>query len=429
MTVKGDVGPWVRGRAIVRRASTGLYAATDRASGRAVSLRAPLVGIVDERVARAELAREAKVLSRFGPHEAILALGADESALSPPRLVLEGGELTSLAELLAGGALGLDAALAVVAPLADALRAVHAAGVAHGRISPSSVLVSARGTPKLAFFADATAEGVEDPPARDVGLDDPAWLAPEVLMGDAPTPASDVHGLACLLVEIAASRHPFAGEHDEGEEGEPGARLGFAASLARVRDRLGPLLSAGAAAALTRALSKHPGDRQRDAAELADDLAKALPSASLRRPLVEALSVRRGGAPVRTGASDEDAPARVSVFPFLVIAAALALGGLLVVAVSDGPRGAAATATATGRLRILARPWANVSLDGVPLDVTPIGAPVIVAPGRHVVDFVHPSAPKIQRVVEVSSGQTVVVDVILDVPPPPAASASADASP
>ena len=86
MTVEDDVGPWVRGRAIVRRASTGLYAATDRASGRAVSIRAPLVGIADEHAARAELSREAKVLSRFGPHEAILALGADESALSPPRL-------------------------------------------------------------------------------------------------------------------------------------------------------------------------------------------------------------------------------------------------------------------------------------------------------------------------------------------------------
>lgn len=428
-----DVGPWTRGRALARRASTGLYAASERTTGRSVTLRVALVGIADERTARAELAREGRILSLLGPHEAILALGSDESSASPPRLVLEGGELVPLAELLAEGALGLDAALAVVGPLADALASAHTVGVAHGRLSPACVLVSARGTPKLALFGDAAAKDLEDPAPRDVALDDPAWLAPEVLMGERATPASDVHGLACLFVEVAAGRHPFAGEHAERREGEEGGRLGFAASLARVRDSLGPMLSAGAAAALTRALSRHPGDRQRDAVELLADLERHLPGANVHRPLVEALGARAGRlAPPRAGATapEEEAPARVAALPFVAIGTALLLAASLALLSSggEGERERPASAAA-GRIRVLARPWANVSLDGVLVDATPIGAPIVVPPGRHVVDFVHPSAPKVQRVVEVSPGQTVVIDVILDVPPPAAPSSTAEPTP
>jgi hypothetical protein len=428
--MSGDVGPWVRGRTLAVRASTGLYVATDRSTGRVASIRAPLAGIADDRAARTELAREARIMARLEPHEAILALAADESALSPPRLVLEGGDLTPLAELLSGGALGIDAAVAVVVPIAEALASIHAAGVAHGRISPTCVLVSARGTPKLAMFGDAIAEGLDDAPPRDVAQGDPAWLAPEVLMGDPPTPASDVHALACLFVEIAAGRHPFAGAHDDAAEGEDGGRLGFAESLSRVRDRMGPMLSAGASAALMRAMSKHPADRQRDAAELSADLERWIPAAFKPRPLRDVLGARAGRAPsTRPGAADDEAPSRVAVLPFVVVAAVLALAGVVVLATNESSRAPPSATPSMGRIRILARPWANVSLDGVPLDVTPIGAPIVVTPGRHVLDFAHPSAPKVQRVVDVASGQTVVVDVIIDVPPPAAPSASGEPSP
>lgn len=423
-----DVGPWVRGRALARRGSTGLFVATDRLTGRAASIRAMLAGIADERDARAELSREAAVLASIGPHEAILALGSDESAASPPRLVLEGGALVPLADMLSASPLGLEVALAVVLPIADALAVAHASGIAHGRLSPSCVLVSARGTPKLAMFGDATASELNGVARRDAAFDDPSWLAPEVLMGEPATPASDVHALACLFVEIAAGRHPFAGAQKESDDG---GRLGFAASLSRVRDLLGPLLPAGAAAAFIRALSKHPGDRQRDAAELSADIARYVPAAKVRRPLVELLGSRAGSPiPRRVGVHQEEAQPRVSSLPFVAIAAALLIASTtLAISTSDVRSQERAASAAAGRIRILARPWANVSLDGVLLDTTPIGSPVPVTPGRHVVDFVHPSAPKIQRVIEVSPGQTVVVDVILDVPPPAAPSAKVDDSP
>jgi len=60
---------------------------------------------------------------------------------------------------------------------------------------------------------------------------------------------------------------------------------------------------------------------------------------------------------------------------------------------------------------VLAHPWAEVSIDGEVVDVTPIGKPIPVAPGKHEVLLRHPRAPDERRPVEVDAGETVVVDV------------------
>jgi serine/threonine-protein kinase len=62
---------------------------------------------------------------------------------------------------------------------------------------------------------------------------------------------------------------------------------------------------------------------------------------------------------------------------------------------------------------VLAKPWAEVLIDGELVDTTPIGRPIAVSPGRHYVTFRHPNAPDEKRSIQIESGQTVVLDVTM----------------
>ncbi len=68
-----------------------------------------------------------------------------------------------------------------------------------------------------------------------------------------------------------------------------------------------------------------------------------------------------------------------------------------------------------GLVRVVARPWAEVYVDGDRVDVTPVGRPIPVAPGRHFVTFRHPSAPDEQRAIKIAAGQSVFLDVTMRV--------------
>jgi serine/threonine-protein kinase len=74
-----------------------------------------------------------------------------------------------------------------------------------------------------------------------------------------------------------------------------------------------------------------------------------------------------------------------------------------------------ATSRDRGALRVVARPWAEVYVDGELVDVTPVGRPIPVLPGRHFVTFRHPSAPDEQRSIKIAAGQSVFLDVTMRV--------------
>jgi serine/threonine-protein kinase len=78
-------------------------------------------------------------------------------------------------------------------------------------------------------------------------------------------------------------------------------------------------------------------------------------------------------------------------------------------------------------LRVLAEPWAEIHIDGKLVDVTPVGRPIQVSPGRHVVLFKHPNAPDERRSVEIIAGQTIVLDVQMQVVRPVVDAGAADA--
>ncbi len=400
-----------RGEPLVQWTRTGLWLAEDERGGRSVAVRQALPGVAATADVRRELAREARVLSLLGPHEAVLTLLVDASDEDPPRLLLEGGDLATVSARLGSSERGVELAVAlgIVLPLAEALAAAHARSIVHSALGPDVVLLTDRGTPKLTLWASALAPSVEPPPSVDE-LRDPAWIAPEVRMGEEPRPTADVFALGSLLALLLRGRSTNA----------PGAAA--SPTPRDLRARLAETAPDAVAKVIARATAKSPADRHETAASFLAALLDAAPPPD-RRAVGAVLARRPGGRRGREPAEAEPSTSRggLAAAPFVAVLGGLALWAGVVELARDEPvaTGANATTASIGYLRILAFPWAAVSLDGEPLDTTPIGAPVGVRPGRHVLDFVHPRAPKVQRVVEVLPGQTVVVDVILDLPSAP----------
>ena len=90
----------------------------------------------------------------------------------------------------------------VMRQVAAGLAAVHRAGLVHRDIKPDNILVG-DDRPRLVDF------GLAHDGAGAAGT--PAYMAPEVLAGGAPTPASDQFGFGVTLFEALYGRRPFAG--------------------------------------------------------------------------------------------------------------------------------------------------------------------------------------------------------------------------
>ncbi|WP_374194343.1 serine/threonine-protein kinase [Streptomyces sp. N35] len=107
------------------------------------------------------------------------------------------------------GPLPADSVQALGVGLADALAAIHAAGLVHRDVKPSNVLLTADG-PRIIDFGIAKAHDM-GPALTTVGvvLGTPGYFAPEQALGDATTAASDIFGLGATLTYAATGHGPF----------------------------------------------------------------------------------------------------------------------------------------------------------------------------------------------------------------------------
>ncbi|NED29193.1 protein kinase domain-containing protein, partial [Streptomyces anulatus] len=106
----------------------------------------------------------------------------------------------SLAEVVgAGGALPTATVGALGSRLADALVAVHEAGLIHRDVKPGNVLLALDG-PRLIDFGIARHEGATALTTTGAVIGTPGYLAPEQASADPLGPPCDVFSLGCVLV-------------------------------------------------------------------------------------------------------------------------------------------------------------------------------------------------------------------------------------
>jgi serine/threonine kinase PknH len=184
-----------------------------REPGQPVALKVLRPELGDDPDFRARFRQEVDAARRVSEQHTAKVLDADPEA-SPPWLATAYVPGPSLQEAVtAHGPLPLQTALPLVIGVAEALTAIHAAGVVHRDLKPSNVLLAPDG-PRLIDFGIARA--VEAAPVTRTGtrLGSPQYMAPEQARGDAVTPAVDVWALGALACFAATGRSPF------GEGGE-----------------------------------------------------------------------------------------------------------------------------------------------------------------------------------------------------------------
>lgn len=205
----GPVPGVVLGDVIGRGGFALVYRARQVAVDRDVAVKIDARTVEDERSKRRFL-REATAAGRISDHPHVVSLiDVGTTPENHPYLVMELCENGNIAQLLrARGAFSLADVRDLGLAMTSALAAAHDAGILHRDIKPANILIDAYGTPRLSDFGLAAV--IE--PGRDLSVTlealTPAFAAPEVFNGAAPTPQADVWSLAATLYATLIGRAP-----------------------------------------------------------------------------------------------------------------------------------------------------------------------------------------------------------------------------
>ncbi|HEY0890093.1 MAG TPA: serine/threonine-protein kinase [Nocardioides sp.] len=179
-----------------------------RPDGQRVALKVLRPHVVGDQETRERLAREVGSLSRIRNRWVAEIIDADPWA-PVPYIATRYVPGLSLHDQVAqqGPVAGSDLAW-LARCLLEGIAAVHEAGVLHRDVKPSNVLMEGR-TPVLIDFG--LARVADDAKLTRTGwlLGTPGYLAPEILYGDEPTPAVDVHAWAATVAYAATGRPPY----------------------------------------------------------------------------------------------------------------------------------------------------------------------------------------------------------------------------
>jgi serine/threonine protein kinase len=176
-------------------------------SGQQVAVKLLHAQVGDEKQARMYFAKEVAAARRVEPFCTAQILYADVEGDSP-YIVSEYIAGPSLHQVIENeGPISGTALHRLAVGMATALVAIHRAGVVHRDFKPSNVILGPDG-PRVIDFGVARALDASASASSGV-VGTPAYMAPEQLRGDRPTPAADVFSWACALTYAATGKAPF----------------------------------------------------------------------------------------------------------------------------------------------------------------------------------------------------------------------------
>ncbi len=173
-----------------------------------VALKALHPGMAQESNARRRMGREVETMRRVRSRYVAEVMDADLDG-DPPYIVTRYVPGLTLDEVVAGGGPLFGPALARLAyGLAEALAAVHSAGVVHRDLKPGNVMIS-DGEPVIIDFGIAQLHETTRLTMTGMFMGTPGYLAPEVIEGKESGAASDVHSWGATVAFAATGRPPY----------------------------------------------------------------------------------------------------------------------------------------------------------------------------------------------------------------------------
>ncbi|HEY3035328.1 MAG TPA: protein kinase [Streptosporangiaceae bacterium] len=178
------------------------------ASGQTVALKVLRSVAAEEPMARRRLAREVETMRRVRSPYVAAVIDADLAG-GMPYIVTRYVPGRTLEEVVTeDGPLPPPALLRLAYGLADALTAVHAAGVVHRDLKPSNVMLL-DGLPVVIDFGIAQGPDATRLTMTGMFMGTPGYLAPEVIEGQPSSEASDIHAWGATVAFAATGRPPF----------------------------------------------------------------------------------------------------------------------------------------------------------------------------------------------------------------------------
>jgi eukaryotic-like serine/threonine-protein kinase len=238
------------------------------------------------KVLRSDLARDPSFQVRFRReaqaaaslnHPAIVAVydtGEDRTTTgATPYIVMEYVEGDTLRDVLRReGVLPPERAMSLSADICAALDFSHRNGIVHRDVKPGNVMLTPDGTVKVMDFgiARAVSDSAATMTSTAAVIGTAQYLSPEQARGEAVDARSDVYSVGCLLYELVTGAPPFTGD----------SPVSVAYQHVREDPKLpssvNPAVPPELDAIVLKSLSKNPANRYQSAAEMRNDLLRAL---------------------------------------------------------------------------------------------------------------------------------------------------------
>ena len=196
-----------------------IYRARDAELGREVAIKLLSSHAIHSRTGRQRALREARLLARLA-HPGVVTIHATGVWQERPYLVLEWIDGCTLQEKIDAGSLRPERAAEIARDLAQTLIGLHDAGIVHRDLKPDNVLLAdpvAAGLPETVKLIDFGLARPDDASREltigDTVLGTPSYMAAEQTgldpdLGET-NPATDVHGIGCLLFAMLTGQAPY----------------------------------------------------------------------------------------------------------------------------------------------------------------------------------------------------------------------------
>jgi hypothetical protein len=339
---------------------------------------------------------------------------------------VDGHDLRSILTQL--GRLDAEVAALIALEVARGLEEIHTRGIVHRDLKPANILIGATGETKIADFGIAvvpTADGLTRP---GIMVGSIPYMAPEQILGQRADHRTDIFLFGNLLFEMLTGSAPYRGPDDETIESllerMQGERYAAVRKIAPATPRVLSRLIRGC-------LRARPARRTSSMTYLRQSLERTLGRPSphdCRREIAHRLWAKKvfhaaeGRTALRPGP-----PARARIASRRYVRWALSAGAsvLLVIAGLAGYaqhlRGSETTGGPTrptapvlpiaaapepARVRFIADPWAEITVDGGTGFFTPRAAPLELPPGSHRITFEHPSFGRSELTLDLKPGES-----------------------
>jgi predicted Ser/Thr protein kinase len=236
-----------------------VYKATQLSLERVVALKLLSTNLSDDEAFRKRFHREAVLQAALEHPNIVPVYEAGESArgLYIAMRFVNGPSLKTLI-----GELDRGRALTLLAGVASALDAAHAAGLVHRDIKPQNILVDAGGHPYLADFGLTTTTGLSSVTQGGQFLGTLDYISPEQIEDEEPDARSDLYSLGAVLYECMTGSVPFP------RSSKVAVIYAHLEQTPRPARELAPELPPELDAVLERALAKRREERFASAGEL-----------------------------------------------------------------------------------------------------------------------------------------------------------------